>query len=299
MFPLPTPATDPILLADWVELCAFKSADGNYSMGDLERALESSGVMEASADAPAEEGADPEAIATKCVDVFHELEARAAGAAEAYPFTLSERGLLQFAIQADTFSPYMFCLCLSYFRVNQVRGVRVFPRRLFEDLSCAAARNYVDGKALRFASPRADLPRAFRPALHQICTLVGEGTVRERPGRPGNAKLDVVAWRDFPDKNTGKLLLFGQCASGIDWDSKLGELQPETFCGSWLSTQPVSRIIRAFFTPHRISATAWEDANRAGGLFFDRCRLAYWVNKAGLQRDEGPFMDWYKNLVQK
>jgi hypothetical protein len=284
MLALPTPATDPILLADWLELCALCSADRNYSTGDLERALESAGVLEA------DDGR--EALGATCLEVFHELEARAGAAGPAYPFRLHGRGLVEVAVAHGDFSPYVFCLCLSYFGETALPGTRLYPRRLFEDLACAAARNYVGGESVRFAFPRNDLPPGFRAALQEVCLQMGEGGVRTRGGTPGDAKLDVIAWRHFPDRHAGKLILFGQCASGGDWEEKLAELQPDVFCGSWFAVAPVSRIVKAFFTPHRVKRDDWEDVNRAGGLFFERCRLSYWVHNGGYHREVRDLARW-------
>ena len=90
-----------------------------------------------------------------------------------------------------------------------------------------------------------------------------------------DAKLDVVAWKDFADGRPGKLILFGQCATGDDWRDKIGEL-PATakWCDSWLVRVPVVDPLRVFFVPHRIPAKRWDHANRYGGVFFDRCRIA-------------------------
>ena len=89
--------------------------------------------------------------------------------------------------------------------------------------------------------------------------------------------VDVVAWHDFPDGLPGKLLLFGACASGKDWEDKIDELQPGPFCGEWMLDQPVSPLIKAFFTPHRIEQAYWSKHSRRGGILFDRCRIASWT----------------------
>jgi len=298
MLALPTPATNVVRLADWVELCAVISPDHNYSIGDLERALKSSGVLKPTEDSEQDPEAGVEAVPEICTEVYRELETRTVGAGPAYPFQLQPAGVLELAVNIEEFSPYMFCLCLSYWPVARVRGMRVFPDRLFERLSAEAARNYIGGESVRFAFPRDELPPGFGRALEVVCARLGEGRVRERTGRPGDAKLDVVAWRHFPDKSPGKLVLFGQCASGADWEGKLGELQPDAFCGSWLSVAPASKIVKAFFIPHRMDRDDWEDATRQGGLVFERCRLSYWVNNGGFHGDPVPFVGWYRQRLR-
>ncbi len=34
--------------------------------------------------------------------------------------------------------------------------------------------------------------------------------------------------------------------------------------------------LRIYMVPHRIIATRWEEDTRAGGLLFDRCRIAHY-----------------------
>jgi hypothetical protein len=284
MLRLPLPATDPIALADWMELSAVMSRDRNYSAGDLERVLRPAGVLEASTteldalpddvDSPSRDG-----VERKSLEVFAELEARQTAAGASYPFRVAG-GLVQFQGNLREFSAYLFCLCLSYSKFSHGARNHRFPRRLFEDLAVIAARNYVGGEAARFASPRTDLPGSFRPALRELCSRMKDGAEhRHQPARAGQDRtLDIVAWKDSPDKLAGKLLLFGQCASGHNWEGKLAELQPPAFCAMWFQPLPYSPITKAFFVPHRVNLKRWESIHRSGGIFFDRCRLSYWVH---------------------
>jgi hypothetical protein len=297
MLPVPL-ATDRLKLADWVELSALLSGDRNVSMGDLSSVLSTGSILDAE-DEDAE-AALRETIEQRVLGVFNEIETRATAAAEAYPFTLESTGVVTTRIDADQFSAYTFCLCLSY-APGKPRIGHLYPYRMFEDLAVVAARNFIGGEAeaVRFASPRRDLPKAFTPALTHVCTMMAEGSTRVRQQRASkDAKLDVVAWRHFPDRLPGKLLLFGQCAAGDEWENKLGELQPDNFCGAWLSEQPASQRVKAFFIPHRVDKADWEDAARHGGLLFDRCRLAYWVHTGVLPTDTVPYVEWIQGVLQ-
>jgi hypothetical protein len=299
---LPLPATDPIRLADWLELSALVSSDRDASIGDLERTLTSAGVLQAGDAENPDDVAGPEATSTLCLEVFQELEARAAAAQDGYPFQLNPRGLVRLAGQRTEFSPYIFCLCLSYSRFNHMSGSKSFPRRHFEDLACIAAQNYLQGESVRFASPRSTLAPKFYPALNVLCSLMKEGGPhkKKRERRAGqDAKLDVVAWRHFPDRQPGKIMLFGQCASGADWEDKLGELNPDAFCKSWLSEQPISPMVRAFFIPHRVDHPDWEDVCRQAGIVFDRCRIAYWVHRTPAPADAQKYVDATRELLDR
>ena len=66
MLPIPPPATDPFILADWLELQAVLADDKNASFSELRRALGRMGI-------PEDEGTGDEKFAD---DAFSELEDR-------------------------------------------------------------------------------------------------------------------------------------------------------------------------------------------------------------------------------
>lgn len=272
MPPLPIPSTDPIKLADWLEVTALLADDKNSSIGDLERALHRGAVLEVSG--------GREAVDEKCAEVFTELRERTKSAGDSYPFEV-EGSVVRLRSRVEDFPAYIFCLCLSSLRIIQRKGQTVFPMRLFEDLACIAARNYVGGESVRFAAPRLEFPRPFGKAVTALCFQMGEGGSykKQPPSSSQDRTVDVVAWRTFPDALPGKIIVFGQCASGRDWDGKVGELQPRAFCEHWMSDPPVSDVLRAFFVPHRIPRYTWKWISRQAGILFDRCRLSFWVHR--------------------
>src|SRR5437867_431865 len=142
MLPLPPFSIDRIKLADWIELSALLSPDGNESSGDLERALKRASVLE---------GEGEDAIQRNILDVFCELEARSKAAREAYPFIING-SLLETKAEWKEYPAYVFCLCLSYFGHKQTKS-KGQPQRWFEHLSRDAAQHYLGGEALRFGSP--------------------------------------------------------------------------------------------------------------------------------------------------
>lgn len=287
MLPLPKTPLNAIKLADWLELGALGSSDRSSSAADLERALRAIGFPdehqtdEADEDQTDEtdEGQADEAIERKILEVFAELGSRLVAAGPGYPFTI-DRSLLELSHNWRTYLPYVFCLCLSYFRWQHPRGYPIFPARLFEHLSTIAAGNYVAGDAIRFAAPRVNLPKKFSLALDTLCRDLikeGDGYKDNTPASSKDRTLDVVAWRKFRDDSPGKLLLFGQCATGADWADKLTELQPGAFCAQWMLTTPPVEPLRAFFIPHRVEEDSWEWYSRRAGIIFDRCRLSFWI----------------------
>lgn len=271
MLPLPDSPTDDLQLADWLELVALLSDDLNGSTGDLHSALSRGSVLDA-------EGT--EALERKILDVFSELELRAIAAGPGYPF-LVEGPVLQALPNWRDCSSYVFCLCLSYFRWKRPPGSPYFPPRLFETLCTEAARHWVGGDAIRFGSPRvrSDIPASFQKALDVVCQeLIREGGgFRKQPYRlhwSGDYGLDLVAWRDWPDRLSGKLILFGACASGQDWQDKIHDLILVDFYNLGMIEHPQSPVVRAFFVPHRVPLTRWWQTTYRAGIIFDRCRIA-------------------------
>ena len=280
--------TDPIRLADWLELYALLSPDLNSSRGDLESALRTAAHAELDED---------DAIEQKTLEVFEELEQRARSCVKAYPFAIDYRGVLELRPEGWTPQPaYVFCLCLAYY---PLRETSVGPR-LFEQVSCLAAKGYLQGKALGFGAPRADLPTAFAEAVTELCRLVGEGEgYREQPSLDRqDDTVDLVAWKDFVDGRPSKLLMFGQCGAGRNWSAKLGDLQPQAFWGQWTQVAFVSpEPIKSFFTPYRIRRDLWDHHARRAGVLFDRCRIAYWAY--GEKADYGSVLKWTKAFLRR
>jgi hypothetical protein len=271
MLPLPESPTDHLQLADWLEVAALLSGDLNGSRGDLESALGLASVFDP-------DGA--EAVDGKVLDVFSELELRATAAGSGYPFSV-EGPVLQATSSWKNCSSYVFCLFLSYFRWKRPPGSPYYPVRLFEALSAQAARQWVGGQAVRFGSPRAaeELPKGFAKALDRVCNeLIREGGgFKKRPDAVHWSKdygLDVIAWRDWPDALSGKLILFGACASGQDWQDKTHDLVLDSFFALQMNEPPQSRVVPAFFVPHRVPHGRWRQTTVEAGIIFDRCRIA-------------------------
>jgi len=72
----------------------------------------------------------------------------------------------------------------------------------------------------------------------------------------------------------GKLIGFGQCATGHNWRTKLSELQTPAFWKKWITEPAAVDPVRMFFVPFRVEAIKWDDASIDGGILFDRCRIA-------------------------
>lgn len=293
---LPVPATDVIKLADWLELLAVLSDDKKASLGDLERALRRGSIVE-----QADDQRSQEALAELCAGVSSEVRERSRAADAAYPFELDGSTLT--AVGLDRVC-YLFCLLLSVVVPKLPKKLQVRPRQLFEELSSAASAQYLGGPSasLRFAHPRGgEIPKPFAKAVSFLCSKLGEGEqYRNQPSLARkDDRLDIVAWKPFPDGLAGKLVLFGQCASGVDWPAKLSELQPDVFCQQWMLEVPPSRVVRAFFMPFCGSRKEWKLVARGGGVIFDRCRVAHWTHSCASLPFQKELSDWVAATIRE
>ncbi|MDQ2973958.1 MAG: hypothetical protein M3R69_00945 [Acidobacteriota bacterium] len=293
---LPDDATNELKLADWLEIYALISADTNSSRGDLEQALRVASVLDSQGQ---------EAVEQKCLEVFSEIELRQIAAGESYPFTI-DGSVISVKPNVEEFVGYIFCLCLSYFRWSTSRNkeIAINPWLLFEELSGIAAAQFINGDVVGFGTSRGKSNAAkasFRANINDLAQKLGEGTgFKEQPilDRKDD-KVDLVAWKDFQDKKRSKLVMFGQCAGGEFWTSKVSELQPDEFWGQWMIDSKVSHLIRSFYIPHRLESLEWDFYARKAGIFFDRCRIAYWAYKNNRQvTSDSRYREWFQHILK-
>ncbi len=292
--PAPRALTDSVELADWLELKALSSRDGNASKSDLSGLLRRAGGYDPAKDA--------DAVERLCLAAFSELDTRPKAAGDSYPFIIKP-GLIRVRAHALTnYAAYVFCLCLSAWRWMNAKERPKNARQLFEDLSCFAAKNYLGGEVLRFASPRLPELKTFSTAIDHLCQAVGEGAGYRKNQPAGSKKddtLDVVAWKSFPDTRFGKIILFGQCASGGDWTAKRSELQPSAFIGQWIEPDFTVDCVRVFFVPHRMRSDVWKETARKAGIPFDRCRVSYWAHQDGPLPKRHQLIEWSKSVIPR
>lgn len=296
MLELPFP-TDAIKLADWLELHALAAEDSNASVGDLERVL----GREAS------DTSDHEAPYRLAREAVAEMARRTIAAGNSYPFELAGNLVTARADAQTACRPYVLMLCLSYFGWTAKKNSPYKPRRWFEEMGQIAADAFMAGESALLSPPRTLLPGPFRAAIDHLCTLIKEGGGwKPQPAgwnrrgaglAPQDDAVDVVAWRHFPDQLPGKLVLFGQCASGDNWSTKLTDLQPDAFCGQWMREVPPSKVIRAMFIPHRVPLERWEYSNRYGGILFDRCRIAHLIPTGAALPGGARLPQWCSSLI--
>ena len=274
----------PELKADWVELYAVRDTDGSVSFADVQSALTVSGTADAINEeddsGPELDDADRYEVAAEAA--FLEIDDRSVSCdcgGIGYPFEIESSCLT--AMSGGEKSVYVFLLLLSRFghatRINGDNGAK-----LFEEVCAQAAAEYLGGSgphvdSLVFGFPRRTAPTGFAAAVDSLCSLLKEGgsnKARPRTRDQKDAKLDVVAWRSFADQRAGKLIAFGQCATGSNWPDKVYELgDPAGWCKLWMGESLAIDPIRMFFVPYRVPSDRWFETCVGGGILFDRCRI--------------------------
>ncbi len=299
--------------ADWMELRAIYSSSGRST------AAEFLGVMDLIEDRIA--AAHPrDEVTGEILDdailetdrnppvdaMFGELQYRQRVLGDAYPFAVNRRPLGLVRVDDSTSVPgrvvYLFCLLASAIRENKFQPTVVTRpaasriANLFQVCACLAAGGYTAGEVVSFGFPR-PTGTGFLRALRAAYDRFGAGTVRRGvpPGFPVSAKdegIDVIAWRDHPDRMSGKLYLLGQSASGFDWEGKSVVDRVGQFHG-WFTEPPARHWMPSMFIPFTLHRDLSDDplvafdemlANRfirqeaRYGIVFDRLRIVYFAN---------------------
>ncbi len=230
------------------------------------------------------------------IQTLHD-RAQACGPGDAYPFDVGRHGLELRGCP----SPYLFQLLVSLgFTDNHHDGTTAY--KLFGELSATAAGRYLgaSSSAVVFGWPRCDLPPGFCDAVSDLTSRLGEGKAsadQENLRQSRDGGLDVVAWKEFPDRRASKLILFGQCAAGRYWKSKTHELQPRRWCKRNLVRPFAVDPIPAFFVLRALSEGDASDAGR-DQILLDRCRISALCSDTTDRQLDKRLQEWIKASLQ-
>jgi hypothetical protein len=296
--------------ADYLELSVLRSISGSYSLQEFVRDLRIGNAAEVIADATdQEEGQvdeESEALGQAAFDELDERRRNFGEFAEHYPFVVSDTTL---TLKPDgEKSLYTFLALLSWYGLD-AGAAGTSGEQIFEDVCAKAAESYLGGEKNRakshvFGFPRRVLPAGFASALDKLCKDMGEG-VGHHKGRAKlpdqkDGKLDIVAWLEFADNRQGKVITFGQCATGKNWEKSSKEcvLQPAPWCSYWMEENPSHVPFRSFFVPHRIERENWYYTCIFGGVLYDRCRIASLASSVtGALRNK--WIGWSDHVLKK
>jgi len=322
MLPAPTENDTRSKIADWLELEALFSPRRTSSKGDLVNAFDIADDARGSRYSHDEytgeqldQGILEEPRQALLESVFEELDFREACLGDSYPFSVdARRQIVRTAFDEDSVHAgqvaYSFCLLTTALRERMISGLDAQAETeqemalLFQVCACLAAGGYFGGAVCSFGFPR-ETGDAFLPALQAAYRRFGHGDVKPaiEEGHPAATKdggIDVIAWRDHPDRLPAKLYSLGQCASGRNWKSKPVSSEVGQFHGTWFTTWPSQHYVPALYIPFLIHDEIEEPTyesfsevrkrtvafhERKFGVIFDRLRIAHHA-AACARRDE-------------
>lgn len=258
---------DASLCCDWIEACAL-FGEGEATGSDVVDLLRENEIY-ATQD-----------FAWELVnDAFLLIRERKRILGAGYPFSIQAGTRVVCNERWEDVTPYAFCLILSlskaYPKWWQGFGPDFGPQGLlFEELTAQAVPKMFVGWETHQTGWSAAAPNVIAGIVQRVADLVGEATGdigRWSARRAKEAGLDLLCYRPFSDGRNGIPIMFFQCASGQDWQSKVHtpELRIWTKIISFAADPQ-----KAFAMPFSLNPNDFRyHANRVNGLLLDRVRL--------------------------
>lgn len=286
-------------IADWLELRAFFSQSAFALFDEIENQLD---IIEDETDS--DFGSADAAREALRSGVYEEVEKRRAALGTAYPFAFSANGE-RFELASESTlgsASYVFCLILAHAAQSSVLqndarpcdGAMREARLHFHILCTVAAAGLSGGPSISFGWPRPEYQKTFQDALAVfIKTLAEPGVLARstaRSGAPTSVKdegIDTISWRLHPDGPPVGTVLFGQGASGHDWETKSARGLRERFLQEWIDGLLESRTSVATFIPHVLSQPAASRHTPTHGEIIHRLRLPAYVQLGKELADKG------------
>ena len=272
-WPAGTPSSRPPEheLADYAELVCWEQ--GSTSINALSADLGRLDENDYSGGVPEEEKI-PQVVG----EAYHEIERRKEACRDGYPFVIGEHGYTLHASQKagnHKHIIYKYLLLATRLNMNANRKhANIDGTHLFEELASEAAREYLGARAESIVFGTA-AGSNFPGKVNDLCKRIKDGDqyYKRSSASPRDGKLDVVAWKHFADRLPEKLIAFGQCKTGTNYERDLTQLQPDVFCNNWLLSPPALTPMRMFFVAEAVSRLGWDSVSSKAGLLFDRCRI--------------------------
>lgn len=306
------------LSADWLEILALARPQQSATDADVATPndiLEDSAAISADVDPdfPMDDPGILDPATEQALDaVFEEIGNRCRVLGAVYPFDLRIDGrTLAISVSPPSDDPiieqgraiYVACLYMTGVRGGLIDAkaaqLRADPDigNAFQICATIAAAGYMSGDAYWFGHPRPD-QTPFMEAIRSVASLLqGTAAPGPPPGETLYAKdggIDVIAWRDHHDGRPAKLIMYGQCASGMDWVGKPVSGKVHRM-DSYYTLAPSKNWIPALLTPfplysekensHRLKTEEamhgfYRQNEAEMGVIIDRLRLVRWCVEA-------------------
>lgn len=283
--------SDLIVAADWVELTVLlsDSDDGVTSHEIIDYLIESQ-IYE-----------DQGYCAEFVESVLSEIRLRARISGSEYPLSVDKNQRVIRSSPWEECVGLTFCLTLStlpYFSGYHdfAEGNYVEQGELFELVSVEAMRSWFPEWDVRRTGWGGGQGKSLTELLDEIASITGEDVRTEALDFVADSEkdlgLDLAAVRQFSDDRPALPVIFGQCASGRNWQKKLQT--PDT--SRWKQLLTLTHTpLKAFTFPFRLGELDYP-ARRSQhkGLLMDRLRLLPRGNESNWLQPEthDRLVDW-------
>jgi hypothetical protein len=262
------------LAADWLEIAAVMSSRSSSSSADLARSLaviEDDEHARISIEPDSGEVLEEEILNHEgeqwISDVREEIFIRSTSLGDSYPFNLIGNGRAWRVehVADGGRHDHLFYLCCLIITARRHRLVLVDFDEMDKVLQVVAylvAGRLVQGEAYWFGHPRPDSTR-MKEAVEVMLNRMGFDAPAVVPpiwsiGRENDDGVDLVAWRNFGDRLASRIVLYGQVASGKNWEDKPVARHVEATFHGWLRDYAQKYFVPAMFIawPQYISVEA-------------------------------------------
>lgn len=256
------------LSADWVELAALRSPRGAASSADLVRSRaalvenEHERVVLGFDNGQGEEELEEEILESTAEewvsDVREELAIRIQTLGESYPFQIRSTGqawrltLVEAPTRHDHLL-YICCLLVTARRYGLVVRQLSEMDKVIQIVAYLVAGKIVQGDSFWFGYPRPD-STTMRAAVEKLLEQMGFESPAIVPpmwsiGAENDGGVDIVAWKNFGDGLSSRLVVYGQVASGKNWEGKPVSNDVEATFKHWLGDYGQRYYLPAMFIP--------------------------------------------------
>ena len=206
-------------------------------------------------------------------NVMDEIQERQRILAASYPFDCDGYRVRVRAVNVNSFT-YLFCLALSLLPSGSIENEQ--RSRQFETIAMKAAAGFFGGVPLRIGAPwRNEQTPEYHVLLDRVVALIPELGKRMRDTAPdgGDGGWDVLVVKDFKDKKIPRLIVLGNCATGLtNWKRKGKETEPD-YIWTFFAHTPRSVVITFFAAPHIMDDDTRLRKISSSNMTFDRFRI--------------------------
>ena len=261
-------------LADYWEILVLKTIDAPIAVQDI------LGDLTIELDEINHDGifSEDDIVSDQLKLVMDEIDRRFSACPNNYPFNLNRTRLeVNPAISEYNKSIYIFFLLATRFNMSNYNVQNGLDGTLLFEQLCGPIGKHFWGYNTDYIINGTSARGGFPERVGDIIKLIKEGEGFNNSNHGNVTKkddgVDIVLVKNFNDNREGKLIGFGQCKTGTDWQNTIDLTKIRNFTKNWFSTQPVLSPVPIAF----ITDTLYYERNfitdQRGLLVFNRFRL--------------------------